>query len=120
MWLSSSVIRSSNRSRDTKSFTLAIGRGLLVEARASYSACEVALEDFLDVLPDMQRIEHLQVGKAVEEDDALHELVGVLHLLDQFLAPFLGELVEAPVVEQAVMQPVLVDRGQLVRRPLLR
>ena len=62
----------------------------------------------------MQGIEHLQVGEAVEEDDALDELVGVLHLLDQFLAPFLGQGLVAPVVEQPVMQPILVDRGELV------
>ena len=42
------------------------------------------------------------------------ELVGVLHLLDQFLAPFLGQVPVAPIVQQPVVQPVLVDGGQLV------
>src|SRR2546425_12764566 len=35
---------------------------------------------FLDGFPNMQ---------VIEKDDALHDLVGVLHLLDRFLAPFL-------------------------------
>src|SRR5262249_14397229 len=63
------------------------------------------------------RIEHLHVGKAVEEDDALDQLVGVLHLLDRFLAPLLGERAIAPIVQQAIVQPILVDGGQLVPQP---
>ena len=53
-------------------------------------------------------------GKAVEEDDSLDELVGVLHLLDRFLAPVFGQRLEAPIFQQAIVQPVLVDGGQLV------
>ena len=33
----------------------------------------------------------LHVGEAFEEDDAVHQLVGVMHLLDRFLALLLGE-----------------------------
>ena len=61
----------------------------------------------------------LQIGKAFEEDDAVDELVGVLHLLDRFLALLLGEPREAPIVEQAVMQPILIDGGELVRQRLV-
>jgi hypothetical protein len=38
----------------------------------------------------------------------------MLHFFNRFLAPRLGQFLVAPIVEQAVMQPVLVDRGELV------
>jgi hypothetical protein len=40
--------------------------------------------------------------------------VGMLHLVDRFMPLELGELGDAPIVEHPVMQPILVDRGQLV------
>lgn len=64
---------------------------------------KVGGDDLFDRLADAQRIENLQIGEALKEDDALHETVGVLHLLDRFLAPFLGEFLIAPIVEHAVM-----------------
>ena len=93
---------------------------LLVGGAGVVLASEVALKHFLDVLADVQGVEHLHVRKAVEEDDAVDQLVGVLHLLDGFRAPFLGEILEAPVVEQPVVQPVLVDRGQFVAERLVQ
>ena len=48
------------------------------------------------------------------------QLVGVVHLLDRFLALLLGELGEAPVVEQAVVQPVLVDGAELELQRLVK
>src|SRR5262249_29983561 len=57
---------------------------------------------------------HLHVRKPVEEDDALHDLVGMLHFLHRLLAPFLGQREVAPIVQQPVMQPVLVDGGELM------
>jgi hypothetical protein len=48
-----------------------------------------------------------------------HQLVGVFHLLDRFLAPFLGEHLVAPVLQQPIVQPVLVDRGQLMPQRLV-
>src|SRR5439155_9772167 len=47
-------------------------------------------------------------------------LVGVLHLLDRLLALLLGELGEAPVVEHAVVQPILVDGAELVLERLVK
>jgi hypothetical protein len=38
----------------------------------------------------------------------------VLHLLNGFLAPLLGEVLEAPVVEQTIVQPILVDGRELM------
>src|SRR5262249_10292161 len=54
-----------------------------------------------------------------EEDDAGDEVVGVAHLLDRFLAPLLGEVAVAPIVQEPVMQPVLVDGGELVPERLV-
>ena len=42
------------------------------------------------------------------------KLVGVLHLFDQFLAPSLGEVLVAPVIQNAIVQPVLVDCREFV------
>src|SRR4051812_18184309 len=71
----------------------AVGRGFLIERARAELGLEIDFEDFLDVLPDVQGIEHLHVGKALKKDDAVDEFVGVHHFLDRFLAPFLGELV---------------------------
>src|SRR5262249_38386214 len=36
------------------------------------------------------------------------------HLFDRFLAPLLGQCPVAPVVEQPIVQPILIDGGHLV------
>ena len=77
------------------------------------------MQDLLDILADVQPAERLEIGQAVEEQDALGEPVGVLHLVDRFGALELGELVHAPIVEQPVVQPILVGRGQLVLERLV-
>ena len=89
---------------DVVAHAVAVRGGFFVERAGGDLGLEIAVEDFLHVLPDVQRIEHLHVGEAVQEDDAIHELVGVLHLLDRFLPLELGELVDAPMVEQAIVQ----------------
>src|ERR1700716_4041948 len=61
---------------------VAIGRRFLIERAGADLGGEIALDDLLDMLADPQGIEHLHVGKTVEEQDAVGELVGVLHLLD--------------------------------------
>ena len=96
-----------------------MGGCFLVERARRNLGRQIAVQNLFDVLADMQRVEHLHVGEAVEEDDALDQLVGVLHLLDQFLAPLLGEIFVAPIVQQPVMQPVLVDRGEFVPKRLV-
>ena len=93
---------------------VAMGGGLLIERARRHLGREIAVEHLPHVLSDVKRIEHLQVGKAVEKDDALDDLVGVLHLLDRFLAPFLRQVAVAPIVQEPVMQPVLVDGRQLM------
>jgi hypothetical protein len=56
----------------------------------------------------------MKFGTAIEEYDALNELVGMLHFLDGLLAPLLCKHFVAPIVQQAIMQPVLIHRGELV------
>ena len=46
---------------------------------------QVELELLRDGLADLHLAEALQVGDAFEEEDALDELVGVLHLVDGLL-----------------------------------
>src|SRR5436190_5180693 len=98
---------------------MAMRRGLFVEGPRIHLGLQVAVDDLLYGLPDPQRLQRLHVGKAIEEDDALDELVGVLHLLNRLLTPFLGEHLVAPIVEKAKMQPVLVHRGELMAQCLV-
>src|SRR5262245_27983000 len=43
----------------------------------------------------------------------------MLHLLDRFLTPLLCQVLVSPIVKQPVVQPVLVDGGQLVAKRLV-
>ena len=55
----------------------------------------------------------LHVRGAVEVQDPVDHLLGVLHLLDGLLADVGGELLVAPVLAHAGVDEVLVDRGEL-------
>src|SRR6266550_5230876 len=55
---------------------MAVGRSLLIEIACGMLRRQVAIEHFLDVLPDAQRVDDLHIGKALEKDDARYELVG--------------------------------------------
>jgi hypothetical protein len=72
------------------------------------------LEDFFDILADEQLAEILEIGQPVEKENALHQAVGMLHLVDGFFVLELAEALHAPVVEHASVQKVLIDRGELV------
>ena len=80
---------------------------------------EVELELLLDRLADVDLVEALDVRHAVEEQDPLDELVGVLHLVDRLLADLGGELVEAPVGVHLGVDEVLVDGRQLRRQDVV-
>jgi hypothetical protein len=43
----------------------------------------------------------------------------VLHLVDGFVSFVFGKLGDAPIGQHAIMQPVLVDRGQFVGERLV-
>src|SRR5215207_6899202 len=96
---------------------LAVRRRLLVKRARAQFRLQVTVEYLLHRLAAMQRVEHLHIGKALEEDDAHREAIGVAHFLDRLLAPFFRQRLEAPVVQQTVMDPVLTDGGQLAPEP---
>jgi len=79
---------------------------------------QVALQYLLHGLANMQDVEHLHVREATEKNDALDQLLGVLHLVNGYLPPLLGVFLQVPSVEQLIVQRVLVDDGELVaQRP---
>ncbi len=80
---------------------------------------QVELELLGHRLADVHLAVSLQVGHALQVEDALDQLVGVLHLLDAFLAHSLVEAAVAPVVAEAGVEEVLVDRGQLGREHVI-
>ena len=95
-------------------FFFAAGRaGFHVKGSCAVLSLQISLEYLLDVLPDHQRVDPLQIRHALEENDARDDLVRVVHLLDGLFALLLGELGEAPIVEQAIVQPVLIDGAEL-------
>jgi hypothetical protein len=64
----------------------------------------------------VKAIEQLHVRHAIEGDDAHSELVSMLHFFDRFLSSVPGERLVAPIVEETVMQPALIDRRQLAAK----
>ena len=57
---------------------------------------------------------------AFKKDDAGNELVGVMHLFDGFGTLFLGKLGIAPIFEQPIVDPVLVDRTKFEEQSLVK
>jgi hypothetical protein len=53
---------------------------------------QVAGQGFRHVLADLQLAQVLQIGQAVEHEDAVHQRVGMLHLADGFLIFLLASL----------------------------
>ncbi len=81
---------------------------------------QVAVQQFGDVFADQQFMQVLQVWQTVQHEDALDQHVGVFHFANGFFILMLAEFVEAPVVQHAGMQEVLVDGGQLVLELLVQ
>ena len=81
---------------------------------------KVGLEDFFNRFTDAQTPKHLEIGQAIQEQDTLGQLVGMLHLVDRFMAFHFRQLLHAQIIEQPVMQPILIDRGQLVLQCLVQ
>jgi len=59
-------------------------------------------------------VQVLEIRKTFQEQDAVDQHVGVLHLADRLVIGDLAEALEAPVVVHPRVQEVLVDRRQLV------
>src|SRR5262249_2975902 len=62
---------------------------------------------------DVEGAELLEIRHAFQEEDALGQVAGVLHLANGFLVVLLGETVEAPVLAHLGVQEVLVDADEL-------
>src|SRR5690606_5595272 len=62
----------------------------------------------------LQLAQRLEVGQPLEEEDALGQPIGVLHLVDRFLVLVLRPAPQPPVLEHLGVQEILVDRGQFV------
>ncbi|SOZ24721.1 hypothetical protein CBM2608_A50065 [Cupriavidus taiwanensis] len=92
----------------------AIGDAFLDGGVRGLFQLQVALEHLGGILAEQQLVQVLQVGQAVQHQDALDQAVGVLHFADRFLVLHLAELLQAPVAIHAGVQEILVDRGQLV------
>lgn len=60
--------------------------GLGVEIARAALGLQIALKHLFQALADHQRSDVLEVRMILEEQDAVDQLVGVLHLLDRFLA----------------------------------
>ncbi len=80
---------------------------------------EIATQGLLGRLADPQLAEVLQIGQTFEEQNALHQPIGVFHLVDRLLVFLDLELLEPPVAEHAGMEEILVDRRQLVEEDLV-
>src|SRR5262249_34000730 len=93
---------------------LRLGRAFLLKGTRRHPRREITVEHLFDVLADMKWIEDLHIREAVKKYDALDQFVGVFHFLNRFLAPLLCQILVTPIVEQSVMEPVLIDRGQFV------
>ena len=106
--------------RDAIVRRFAVPGGFEIERPRVDFGSEVAFEDTLDVLSDPQPVTWLHVRAAFEKQNASDEQVGVLHFFDRLLAPGLGEVLEAPVVENSVVQPILIDGRQLMAESLVQ
>src|SRR6266536_6441325 len=80
---------------------------------------EVTLECFLDVLPNQELVQILQVWQSFKEEDALDQAVSVLHLVARCLALVPAKATESPVIEHLGMHEILVDCGELVGQDLV-
>ena len=69
--------------------------------------------NFFHRLADHKPVKILQIGQALQKQNALDQLVGMLHFLNRFFLKLFRKLVITPVERHARMQEILVDRGQL-------
>src|SRR5580704_4975303 len=81
---------------------------------------KVVPQDLEDTLPDGQLAELLQVGQPVEKENALDQLVGVLHLVDRLLVDLLAEVLVPPVRTHLGVEEVLADGRELAGQDVVQ
>lgn len=99
---------------DEVTHALAVGDAFADILQSQSLDFQVTLQDFLDVLANVERVQVLEVRQPTQEEDALDQPVGMAHFFDGFFVFFLAQLGDAPVVQGAGVQEVLVDCCQLV------
>ena len=80
---------------------------------------KVTRQHFLGVLADQDFAQILQVRQAFQKQDALDDLVSMLHRVDGLMILMRTELFQTPVFVHARMQKVLVNSDQLVSEDLV-
>ena len=98
-------------------FAVCDGRG--VHRMRLHFALQIAQQYLAHVLADEQLAQVLQIRQTLEKKNALDQAIGVPHLIDGFVVFDLAEALQAPVIEHARMQEILIDRGQLVLQRLV-
>jgi len=94
--------------------------GVVVHGHGLDFELEVAIELLPDVAPDGELHELGHAGRAIQEEDALDERLGVLHFVDRFFLDVIREVAVVPVLAHLGMQEVLVDRGQFFLERLVQ
>src|SRR5690606_34290746 len=80
---------------------------------------EIELELLFDRLADRDFVVPLNVRDPLQEEDALDQIVGVLHLVDGLLVDMLPKALIAPVLAHLRVDEVLIDRGQFGREDVV-
>ncbi len=91
---------------------MGIGGGFLIERTRFLLGGKIGLKDFLDVLPMRSGSSTCMFGKPSRNRMRSTNLSACTISSIDFGAPLLRECLEAPVIQHAIVQPVLVDRGQ--------
>ena len=91
----------------------------LVHRVGGHLALQIAFEDLPHILADEELSQVLQIGQAVQKQDALDQPVRVAHFVDGLVVFDLAQPPHAPVVEHAGVQKILVDGGELVLERLI-
>jgi len=90
--------------------------GLVVVGHSGQFELQVVLELLLHISANPDHVIARNLGSAVEEQDAVDELLGVLHLPHRFLVVLLAEAVKAPVHAHLGLAEILIDGRQLDRQ----
>jgi bacterioferritin len=115
-WLETQIVedRLEQVARDVIGRSFTGGNSFLDGFLRAVFQLQVALQYLGRVLADHDLVHQLHVRQAVQHQDALDQLVGMLHFADRLFVFLLAQLFQSPVPVHAGMQKVLVDRGEFI------
>ena len=90
-----------------------VGNGVELEV-------EVALQNLGHILSYSQLAQILHIRQSLEEQHAFDQGIGMFHFVDGFSELVVAQFGQAPVLQYARVQEVLVDCGQLVLEDLVQ